>query len=285
MSAPLLPAETRLGLALLRVTDLERALAFYGEGMGLVPVRCEAETVWLAPAPDAAPIVVLGADARLRRKPRASTGLYHIALRTPGRPVLARLLCRLAVRGVQFGGFADHAVSEALYLADPDGNGLELYRDRPRAEWPMEDGVVAMTTDPLDVQRLLEEAQGEDNAPLDARTDLGHVHLHVSSLAAAEAFWCGVVGFDVVQRGYPGALFVSAGGYHHHLGLNTWAGQQRPPADSVGLNYFTLVLPEDADRAALLARAQAAGVRLTDEAGAPLLRDPDGNAVVVAISG
>jgi len=189
------------------------------------------------------------------------------------------------VRGVPFSGFADHAVSEALYLPDPDGNGIELYRDRPRSEWRIDGGQIAMATDPLDVQRLLDEAEGGDDAPLDPQTDLGHVHLHVSSLATAEAFWCGVVGFDAVMRDYPGALFVSAGGYHHHLGLNTWAGSARPPADAVGLAYFTLVLPSEADRAALLARAEAAGVTVEDQAGRPLLRDRDGNAVVVDVAG
>lgn len=277
----LLPDSTRLGLAHLRVTSLDNALAFYGDGMGLQPVRRDGNSVWLAPALDAGPIVALTADASLRRKPRASTGLYHIAIRTPGRPSLANLLRRLVVRGVPFSGFSDHAVSEALYLPDPDGNGIELYRDRPRAEWPMRDGRLDMGTDPLDAQALLDEAAGGDSAPLDPQTDLGHVHLHVSSLATAESFWCGVVGFDVVTRDYPGALFVSAGGYHHHLGLNIWAGSAHPPADSVGLSYFTLLLPAEAGRAALLARAEAAAVPVEDHEGRPLLRDRDGNAVVI----
>lgn len=279
----LLPDSARLGLAHLRVIDLDDALAFYGDGIGLHSVRHEGNTVWLAPAPEAKPIVALTGDSRLRRKPRASTGLYHIAIRTPDRPTLANLLRRLAVRGVPFSGFSDHAVSEALYLPDPDGNGIELYRDRPRAEWPMRDGKIEMGTDPLDAQRLLNEAAGGDDAPLDPRTDLGHVHLHVSNLAAAEAFWCAVIGFDVMERGYPGALFVSAGGYHHHLGLNTWAGSAHAPADAVGLAYFTLLLPDEADRAALLARAAAAGVPVEDHEGRPLLRDRDGNAVVVEL--
>lgn len=280
--APLLPDSARLGRAQLRVIDLDRALDFYCEGIGLIETRHEDGIVWLAPAADTEPILALHADSQLRRKPRASTGLYHIALRVPGRAALAKLLRRLAVRGVAFSGFADHAVSEALYLADPDGNGLELYRDRPRTEWPVANDIITMTTDPLDVRRLLDEAAGEDDAPLDPRTDLGHVHLHVSDLASAEAFWSSVIGFDVMQRGYPGALFVSAGGYHHHLGLNTWAGTQHPPENSAGLDYFTLVLPAEADRAALLARAKAAHVSVAGESGAPLLRDRDGNAVLIS---
>ncbi|MBL8146442.1 MAG: VOC family protein [Anaerolineae bacterium] len=283
MTEHLLPDSARLGLAHLRVTGLDDALAFYSDGLGLLPVRRDGNTVWLAPALDAAPIVALTGDSHFRRKARASTGLYHIAIRTPGRPALANLLRRLAVRGVPFSGFSDHAVSEALYLPDPDGNGIELYRDRPRTEWRIDDGRIEMTTEPLDAQALLDEAEGGDNAPLDPQTDLGHVHLHVGNLAAAEAFWSGVIGFDVVLRGYPGALFVSAGGYHHHLGLNTWAGSAHPPADSAGLAYFTLLLPDETDRTALLARAAAAGVIVEDHEGRPLLRDKDGNAVVIEL--
>lgn len=281
----LLPDNTRLGLAHLRVTDLDEALAFYSDGIGLQTVRRDGDTVWLAPGAERDPIVALTSSPHFRPRPRASTGLYHIAIRTPDRPSLANLLRRLAVRRVPFSGFSDHAVSEALYLPDPDGNGIELYRDRPRTEWRITGDQIEMTTEALDVQRLLDEAEGGDDAPLDPKTDLGHVHLHVGSLAAAEAFWCGVIGFDVVTRGYPGALFVSAGGYHHHLGLNTWAGSARPPADAVGLAYFTLVLPSQADRAALLARAEAAGLPVEDQAGRPLLRDRDGNAVVVDVPG
>ena len=282
MTSSHLPDSTHIGLAHLRVTDLSRALDFYGDGIGLIESRREGNTIWLAAAPGGTPIVVLTADASLRRKPRASTGLYHVAIRTPDRPSLANLLRRLAVREVPFSGFSDHAVSEALYLPDPDGNGLELYRDRPRAEWPMDGDTIAMETEPLDVQQLLDEAEGGDSAPLDPRTDIGHVHLHVSNLGTAEAFWCGVIGFDVMLRGYPGALFVSAGGYHHHLGLNTWAGPQRPPADVVGLSYFTLVLPDETSRAALLERANVAGLTAEMVDGQPLLRDRDGNAVLLA---
>ncbi len=283
MTTHLLPDAAHLGLAHLRVRDLEHALTLYEAGIGLQRVRETDDTVWLAPAPDAAPIVALTGNHGFVRKPRASTGLYHIALRTSSRAELGKLLRRLAVRGVPFSGFSDHKVSEALYLPDLDGNGLELYRDRPRDQWPVEDGSIQMATDPLDAQALLEEAAGFDDAPLDPRTDLGHVHVHVSDLAQAEAFWSGVIGFDVTQRDYPGALFVSAGGYHHHLGLNTWAGTKRPPEDAVGLQHFTLVLPDEADRAALLARAEAAGVAAETVDGAPLLRDRDGNAVVVEV--
>jgi catechol 2,3-dioxygenase len=278
---PLLTNATRLGLAHLNVTDMPRSLAFYGDDLGLTEVRRDHATVWLAPATDRAPVVALTADPHFRRRPNSSTGLYHIALRTPDRSSLANLLRQLAARGIPFSGFADHGVSEALYLPDPDGHGVELYRDRPRAQWPLTEGGVAMTTDPLDTHSLLAEASGTDDAPLDPRTDLGHVHLHVASLDAAEAFWCGVIGFAVMQRNYPGALFVSAGGYHHHLGLNTWAGSRQPPPESTGLRYFTLIVPDEAERRALLDRAAAAAVPVSEDGGAPVLRDRDGNAVVI----
>src|SRR5205085_2171022 len=144
-------------------------------------------------------------------------------------------------------GFADHGVSEALYLADPDGNGIEIYRDRPREEWPVIEGQLRMTTDPMDVDGVLGELRdGEAVEPhMPSATRMGHVHLQVSDLAAAEQFYVNVLGFDLMQRYGRGAIFVSAGGYHHHVGLNTWAGvgAPPPPAGSAGLQQYVLRLP------------------------------------------
>ena len=140
-------------------------------------------------------------------------------------------------------GAADHLVSEALYLDDPDGLGIEIYRDRPRDTWRVANGELAMATDPLDLQSLFEEPGAETPwHGLEAPTIIGHVHLHVPHLDTAEAFYCGRVGFDPIVRRYPGALFVSAGGYHHHLGLNTWSGigAPPPPENAAGLRSFTI---------------------------------------------
>ena len=192
------------------------------------------------------PVVELVGDPDAPPRPRGTSGLFHLAILVPGRPDLARALQRVAEAGWRLTGASDHLVSEALYLSDPEGNGIELYRDRPREQWPVRDGVLQMDTLPLDLDGVLGELRREDaSAGMPPGTRIGHVHLNVGDLAAAEAFYSGALGFDVTVRGYPGALFVSAGGYHHHLGLNTWAGEgvPPPPSGSRGLREFEIVLP------------------------------------------
>jgi len=178
-------------------------------------------------------------------------------------------------------GYADHDVSEAVYLADPDGIGIEVYWDRPRDEWPLRGGQVEMVTEPLDLDRLMRELDtwpGEWDG-IDAGTDIGHIHLRVSSLATAEEFYHGVLGFDVMQRDMIGALFLAAGGYHHHIGVNTWAseGGPRPPADAVGLISYGVQLPDAAVLGDVTARLAAAGASMsTEEDGSLRAGDPDG---------
>lgn len=281
-----LPETAHIGYAHLRVTDLERALAFYRDAVGLRELSHDGATVTLTGASGAnAPAHLILTEQRgARPKPQRSVGLYHVAIRLPNRTALGQLFRRLVLLEVPFGGFSDHGVSEALYLADPDGNGLELYRDRPRADWPFEPGgtMIEMVTKPLDVQRLLYEAE-EADAPWQGiadGTDIGHVHLHVSDLKRAEAFYVDLLGFDVMQRTYVGALFVSAGGYHHHVGLNIWAGRAQPPADAVGMTSFSVVIPEAKAWETLAERVRASG-RLFEPLGerAFRTRDDDGNAV------
>jgi catechol 2,3-dioxygenase len=181
-------------------------------------------------------------------------------------------------------GAADHGVSEALYLADVDGNGIEIYRDRPRGEWPIVDGRLQMGADPIDFDDLLAAA---DEKPASAGeglahgTVIGHVHLHVSRIADAQRFYVDVLGFELVQRYGPSALFVSAGGYHHHVGLNTWAGvgAPPPPPGAVGLRHFDVRLPGDAAVADVLVRVRAADVPIESVTGGFLVRDPAGNAI------
>ena len=169
------------------------------------------------------------------------------------------------------------------YLADPEGNGIELYRDRPRDEWPRSAGSIEMATLPLDLESLLGEPGGERaDTRMPAGTTLGHVHLQVADLGDAEAFWVDALGFDVTVRGYPGALFVSAGGYHHHVGLNTWAGvgAPSPPSGSRGVAWFEVVPPDGAAVAAAAARLRRVG-DVTEQDGYVLATDPSGNAVCV----
>jgi catechol 2,3-dioxygenase len=190
----------------------------------------------------------------------------------------------VAEAGARLSGASDHLVSEALYLSDPEGNGIELYRDRPREEWPVRDGRLQMDTLPLDLDGVLGELRRVDSgAPMAPGTRIGHVHLNVSDLAAAEEFYVGLLGFEVTVRGYPGALFVSAGGYHHHLGLNTWAGEgaRRPPSGSRGLRRFEIVLPDEWALEDLERRITGRGGTYRRDEDVLYVTDPSGNELVL----
>jgi len=233
-----LPHDAHIGQVSLTVRDLERSLSFYREVLGFV----ELGPGRLGPAGGRV-LIELHERKDAIVKPRRSAGLFHFAILVPSRAALGRSLRRLAETRWPMSGAADHLVSEALYLNDPDGLGIEIYRDRPRDTWRMANGELAMATDPLDLEAIHDEPGAE--APwngLEAGTIMGHVHLHVPHIDTAEAFYCGRIGFDPIVRRYPGALFVSAGGYHHHLGLNTWAGigAPPPPENSAGLRSFTI---------------------------------------------
>ena len=220
-----------------------------------------------------------------RRRPSRTTGLYHMAIRFPSRAALGQVLQRLLARNAAPQGGADHLVSEALYLADPEGNGIELYCDRPQSEWPRKDGMVVMENAPLDWDGLLAEAKAEE-APAAPGTRLGHVHLQVADLEAADAFYLDVLGFQKSAE-FPGqAHFVSLHGYHHHIAYNIWAGRGAPPAPpgSAGMLYFTLPL-EQAAHEAVIERAKAAGLPVDHSDSGDLLTDPSGNRVLLAPPG
>jgi catechol 2,3-dioxygenase len=276
-----LPADTRLGAIRLRAGDVGRLGDFYESTIGLQRLDGDGDGVTLGV--DGTPLVELvpGPDAPPR--PPRSTGLFHLALLVPTRADLARTLRRVVGSGWPLAGASDHLVSEALYLSDPEGNGIELYRDRPRDEWPLAGDSVEMATLPLDLDGLLAEPGGESAATsMPEGTILGHVHLQVADLGPAEAFWVDALGLDVTARGYPGALFTSAGGYHHHVGLNTWAGvgAPAPPEGARGLVRFELVLPDaDAVEAAAERLSGVGQVERTDEG--VLATDPSGNTVLV----
>jgi catechol 2,3-dioxygenase len=273
---PAIDPRTTVGSVSLTVSDLERSRQFYERVTGLEP----AGDGYLG-APDR-PFLELHGDPSAPALNRGATGLFHFAILVPSRADLARSLRRIAEARWPLDGASDHLVSEALYLSDPDGNGIEIYRDRPREEWPHRDGELEMATIPLDLNSLLAEA---DDVPstVPAGTAVGHVHLQVSELGEAERFYSGVLGFDVTVRSYPGALFVSAGGYHHHLGLNTWrsAGASAPPAGSIGLRSFEVVLPDQAAFDRTLDRIRAAGIGDETVKGGTLVRDPSGNGVLL----
>ncbi|RAQ95267.1 hypothetical protein A4R35_06950 [Thermogemmatispora tikiterensis] len=258
----MLPATTHIGLVALTVADLERERRFYEEVLGFQLIDRSERQIWLGAADLAGqteepimkkqPLLLLIEQAEAPRPPSWSTGLYHFAILVPSRPALARSLAQLAASRYPLGGYADHLVSEALYLSDPEGNGIEIYRDRPRETWRWQSGQVAMATDPIDVRAMLTEGRAElERQPwrgLPAGTTIGHVHLRVADLRQAEHFYHQLLGFAITAR-MPGALFVSAGGYHHHLGLNTWEsrGASAPPEGSLGLRLFSIELPTRAE--------------------------------------
>jgi catechol 2,3-dioxygenase len=242
-----LPADAHIGQVSLTVRDLDRSLLFYKDVLGFVeqgdPKEGVASTAVALGPPGGRTLIELHERTDAIAKPRRSAGLYHFAILVPSRAALGRSLRRLAEKRWPISGAADHLVSEALYLSDPDDLGIEIYRDRPRDSWRMVDGEMAMATDPLDLEAIHNEPGAETPwRGLEAGTVMGHVHLHVPHIDTAEAFYCGRIGFDPIVRRYPGALFVSAGGYHHHLGLNTWVGvgATPPPENAVGMRAFTI---------------------------------------------
>lgn len=247
-----------LGAAHLTVADLPRALAFYRDILGFVARQTAPGVVALSAGPDAEPIITLTEQPGARTKPARTTGLYHVAILLPSRLDLGRTLRRLVEMDYPLQGASDHLVSEALYLADPDGNGLEIYRDRERDEWPRVGGQLVMDTLPLDLRALIREAiaDGREWTGIAAGTRIGHVHLQVADLDEAVRFYRDMLGFDLVMRMGNSAAFLSAGGYHHHIGLNTWgtAGAPQAPADAVGLRSFDILLPEGTDLAAVTTR-------------------------------
>jgi catechol 2,3-dioxygenase len=277
--------DTRLGSVHLTVTDLDRSLAFYRERLGFQLHRHEGTTAYLGAGQ--ADLLILTGQPHARQL-SGTTGLYHFALLLPNRPALARSLQRLAETRTPVQGFADHGVSEAIYLPDPDGHGIELYRDRPRAEWPVDRGRLQMVTDPLNVDDLLAELAGQPTPEngLPPETILGHMHLHVAHIDQAEAFYRDMLGFELMQRYGPTASFLAAGGYHHHVGVNTWAGPNAPPppADAVGLRWFTICLPEQADLDKVVARLREAGVTPEERTEGLFLRDPSENGLILAIA-
>lgn len=275
---------TQIGLVSLTVADLDRSLAYYIEALGFALLQREGRTAILGAAET--PLLTLTELPGAPRWPVYATGLYHFAILVPTRLDLARSLAHMLQVGLPFPGQADHAVSEALYLTDPDGNGIEIYRDRPRDEWEWRLDRIHMTVDPLDIRGILAEAE-ENPAPwtgLPAGTRLGHMHLQVGSIEQAADYYHGVLGFDITAQ-MPGALFVSAGGYHHHLGLNTWQsrGLGPAPAGTAGLRYFTLELPSEEARADILARVREAGLEAAPVGEAVTIRDPWNNVILLGI--
>jgi catechol 2,3-dioxygenase len=268
----ILPAALRLGPVHLIVSDVDRSVAWYQRALGLRAHRHEPALAELGDGTET--VLVLHEDAQAHEAGRHA-GLYHYALLYPSREELARAALRLAATQTPIQGASDHGTHEAIYLPDPDGNGIELAADRPREQWPAGLGYDGGPA-PLDFAALLETAAGEEApAHVGERLRVGHLHLHVGDLDEALGFYRDVLGF-AEQANLGTAAFVSAGGYHHHLGINVWRGQGvgAPPAHTVGLAHWTVALPGPDDVAAVRARVEAAGLPVEPIEGGFVARDP-----------
>jgi catechol 2,3-dioxygenase len=277
-----LPAHTSPGAVRLIAADTELLRGYYESAIGLRTLDTYGDSVLLGAGER--PLVELVSRPDAPPRPPGTTGLFHLALLVPSRPDLARALRRALEAGERLTGASDHIVSEALYLRDPEGNGIEIYRDRPRKEWRWAGGEVEMDTLPLDVDSVMSELSAQRAANgMPEGTVMGHVHLNVSDLGSSEEFYVGALGFDVTVRGYPGALFVSAGGYHHHVGLNTWSGPGAPPppTGARGLARFELALPAGSDLGEIEDRLARAGAEPVRSEEGLLVSDPSRNRLLV----
>ena len=277
-----LPGAAHVGGVRLQVSDLSRSRAYYRDVLGLREMGETADTVVFGAADGAAPLVTLHAvpgTTPIRR--RGAFGLFHFAILLPDRGAFGRFLAHLAARGER-AGMSDHLVSEALYLSDPDGLGIEVYADRSPDRWQYADGQLVMATDPLDAHAVVAAGGDTPWTGMPAGTIMGHIHLHVGDLEVADMFYRRALGLDLTTWSYPGALFFSAGGYHHHLGTNTWAPGPAPAADQAQLVEWTLVVPTAAQATTIAARLAASGVPTFLQGEQAVVSDPWGTRVRIA---
>lgn len=283
MPIPASPSTARVAAApisagpvTLDVGDLDALATFYRDALGLQERAADDRTVRLGTADR--DLVVLHHAPDAVPAPQAA-GLFHVAILYPSRADLADAIVRAGQHGVRLDGASDHLVSEAVYLRDPEGNGIELYRDRERDEWRTDDrGHVAMDTLPLDLAGVLRSGSGYASSTVPADAIVGHIHLQTADIAASRAFYADALGFDVMVDSYPGALFVATDGYHHHIGLNVWNSRGRVAVPGArGLRHATLLLADEDIRSRTIARLRAADVTFTEDAdGALTVTDPAG---------
>ncbi len=244
----LIPDKTRIQSIDIRVRDLKDSLNFYSDLIGFKIVDQNDFEAILSSTGVLPYIIKLTEDKSAPVRIKGSTGLFHMAFLFPNRKELARVFMRLFKNNIKFQGFSDHLVSEAIYLSDPDGNGVELYTDKPRDQWQESHGQILMDTLPLDLSKVTSELDDPEiwNG-IHPDTFLGHIHLNVSELKKAEEFYNEILGFRITNTQFPKALFLGAGGYHHHIGSNTWMLDKRAKADenSLGMTSFTIRIPDD----------------------------------------
>ncbi|MCD9020814.1 VOC family protein [Cohnella silvisoli] len=273
-------ADTVLGVLKLKISNLERSIQFYREVVGFQVLSQDATTARLTVDGHKTYLILEEVPNAAVVPRRSATGLYHFAILVPTREQLGLSLRTLIKSGIHIGQ-GDHMVSEALYISDPDNNGIEIYCDRPRSEWKKDaEGNYIMGSDPVDIEGLLKLAGDKPWSGLAAETILGHIHLHVSELSKSKAFYCDILGFDLVADASKmmGALFISAGGYHHHIGMNIWAGvgAPQPPANGTGLAYYTIVLPSPVELNVTLEKLRNADIPVAEQGDHWELKDPSG---------
>ncbi|MHC0037788.1 VOC family protein [Pseudoneobacillus sp. C159] len=274
---------TFVGQVTLKVENLQRSLAFYKKVIGFKVLEQTDRSASLT-ADGKTILLSIEQPTNVVPKQGRTTGLYHYALLLPKRSDLAKIVQHFLEIGLRFGS-SDHLVSEALYLNDPDGNGIEIYIDRDPTEWNWSNGEVAMTVDPLNFQDLLAGGKQQSWKGLPAETVMGHIHLHVSELKKTEEFYTKGLGFEVVNRYGAQALFISDGKYHHHIGLNTWngVGAPTPAPNSVGLKSYTLMLANEDKRNKTVDQLKGIGATVTEENGSYVTSDPSGNRIVLKV--
>lgn len=273
--------QTKLGPVHLQVADLPNLVNYYTT-LGLHLRRRTGQQAVLG----AGELDLLVLNERPDgRRVQGTSGLYHFAILLPSRADLGRALRHFGQAAIRVGGASDHAVSEALYLTDPEGNGIEVYRDRPRNEWRYPNGQLVINTTPFDVEGVLAagDASSAEWNGFPAGTVIGHIHLHVGDIDRAEGFYRNALGFDLITRYGPSATFLSAGGYHHHIGANIWAGVGAPPApeNAWGLSHFTIEVPGTQAIAEVRAQLESANVPVTERDEGYFVRDPSGNGVLL----
>ena len=275
--------ETTVGPVHLTVSDLDRSIAYYGDRIGLRVIRRDGSEAALGTGGD---VLLVLYEEPGAQPVQGHTGLFHFAILLPGRLDLARWLAHAAESRVPLSGASDHLVSEALYLRDPDGHGIEIYRDRPREEWSHDGDEIRMASLPLDLNAILATLDEEPGAyaGMPDATTMGHVHLHVRDIPEAERFYRDVLGFGLMAHLGSEATFLSAGGYHHHVGGNTWAGHgaSPPPPGSAALRHATILVPDDAERDRLAGRVADTGQEPEAVDGGVIVRDPSQNAWLIA---
>lgn len=285
-----LPAGTHIGGISFNVRTLDRSVSFYSEVLGFHLLKRQGAEATFSTGFDSKPLITLCEKPGARPKPFGTTGLFHLAILYPSQKDLGTALHTLLRQEYPMRGAANHGVSEAIYLADPDKNGIELYADLPREQWKWAGGEVEMVTEQLDIERLLEESPPVGAAPIPPRTMIGHVHLQVSDLERSVRFYRDFLGFRLTQSNYPGALFLAAGGYHHHIGLNVWGGEgaPAPPPDSAGMRSFRISVPGKEAFERLVAHLNTNEVEVFPEVSPAAgleysLEDPDGMRVVITM--